>query len=275
MNNCLNCNKLVKNKYCNVSCQNQHQNSKKANKKYGYIIEFEMTCGRCNKKFKVLEREKLHPQKSLYFCSRGCANHRIHSEETKLKISKSLTNKNPTLSRNCPICHTTLNYKSNTYRKRADKKNQTCKKCKTQKEKQSNHFSKMGLKSVKKQNKRSKNEIYFAELCKNKFNTVLTNEQIFNGWDADVILPEYKIAVLWNGIWHYKEIRKNNSLTQIQNRDKIKLHEIKSCGYIPYIIQDMGKYNKKFVETKFNDMVAEIGVQPIIALGRDRTYEDL
>ena len=32
----------------------------------------------------------------------------------------------------------------------------------------------------------------------------------------------------------------------------IKLNEIIKCGYTPYIIKDMGKYNKKFVEEQFN-----------------------
>lgn len=42
------------------------------------------------------------------------------------------------------------------------------------------------------------------------------------------------------------------SLKQIQNRDKIKVSEIKLAGYTPYIIKDLGKYNKKFVEEQFN-----------------------
>ena len=52
--------------------------------------------------------------------------------------------------------------------------------------------------------RRSKNEIYFSELCKDFFYDVKTNEPIFNGWDADIIIGDLKIAVLWNGIWHYK-----------------------------------------------------------------------
>lgn len=32
MNNCLYCGKPVKNKYCNVSCQNRHQNTEKNNR---------------------------------------------------------------------------------------------------------------------------------------------------------------------------------------------------------------------------------------------------
>lgn len=110
-----------------------------------------------------------------------------------------------------------------------------------------------GMKSsqLQKEIKRSKNEIMFAELCIAKFPDTLTNEGMFNGWDADVVIPQLKIAVLWNGAWHYKEISKKNSLLQIQNRDKIKLKEIEKAGYTPYVIKDMGKFNKDFVNEKW------------------------
>lgn len=109
---------------------------------------------------------------------------------------------------------------------------------------------------LQKNKRRSKNEIYFYNLCKNFYKDVIHNEPIFNGWDADVIIPIIKVAVLWNGPWHYKEIIKGNTLKQIQNRDKIKIKEIKKSGYIPYIIKDMGKYNTKFVEQEFNKFIS-------------------
>ena len=78
-----------------------------------------------------------------------------------------------------------------------------------------------------------------------------TNERLFNGWDADVIIEDVKVAVLWNGVWHYEKITKKHSVEQVQNRDRLKIKEIKNCGYIPYIIKDMGKANKRFVEQEF------------------------
>lgn len=41
-----------------------------------------------------------------------------------------------------------------------------------------------GLKSsqIQAESRRSRNEKYFAELCKNYFKKVRTNEAIFNGW---------------------------------------------------------------------------------------------
>jgi len=84
---------------------------------------------------------------------------------------------------------------------------------------------------------------------------VSTNEKYFEMknymWDADVILHDHKIAVLWNGRWHYEQLRKGHSVKQVQARDRIKIRAIEKRGYIPYIIKDMGKHNKKFVEQQF------------------------
>jgi len=112
---------------------------------------------------------------------------------------------------------------------------------------------KAGKASAKAQQKRSKNEVYFSELCEKWFGSddIKTNETMFDGWDADVIILSKKIAVLWNGVWHYKQISKSQSLCQVQTRDSIKLKVIEKNGYIPYVICDMGKYNPSFVESEF------------------------
>lgn len=113
-----------------------------------------------------------------------------------------------------------------------------------------------GLKSsnIQSEKRRSKNEIYFYELCKNEYDNVTHNQNIFNGWDADVLIYDFKIAILWNGNWHYKEIKKGSSLNQIQNRDRIKVKEIEESGWIPYTIKDEGKYKKSFVEEQFKKL---------------------
>lgn len=108
--------------------------------------------------------------------------------------------------------------------------------------------------------RRSKNEIYFYELCSDVFNNLDNNEPIFNGWDADIIIHDIKVAVLWNGIWHHKKITDKHSVKQVQNRDKIKIKEIIKYGYEPYVIDDFGKHNKLYVEEKFNEFINHIGV---------------
>lgn len=101
--------------------------------------------------------------------------------------------------------------------------------------------------------RRSKNEELFYQLCLAEYRVVTHNEPIFDGWDADVLLPEYKVAVLWNGKWHYEKITERHSVKQVQTRDKIKLETIARFGWIAYTIKDMGKYNPSFVRIKFEE----------------------
>lgn len=101
-----------------------------------------------------------------------------------------------------------------------------------------------GLKSANSQQRRSKNEIYMYELCAKVFDNVLNNDAIFidknnHNWDADIILTNEKVAILWNGVYHYKEVSKKQSLLQVQTRDKIKAKVIADNGYELYIIKDM------------------------------------
>lgn len=109
---------------------------------------------------------------------------------------------------------------------------------------------KVGRVSATKQSRRSKNEVYFAELCQQYF-TITTNHPFFDGWDTDVIIHDDKIAVLWNGPWYYTQISKTQSLAQIQTKDKVKTSIINKYDYTPFVIKDIGKHNKKFVEQEF------------------------
>lgn len=267
MNNCLYCGKPVKNKYCNVSCQNKHQNSSKRIKKFGNYKMFHVKCKCCNKDFLVEERENKFPSKVNYYCSRSCSNKRIITEEHKRKTSETLKNKfiNNKIESCCEWCSSFF-YKKNKKQKFCSK--QCAQNFITLNLKQYARIA--GKKSAEKQSslRRSKNEIYFSELCLKEFNDVKLNETIFNGWDADIIINDFKIAILWNGIWHYKKITKQHSVKQVQNRDLIKINEIKKIGYEPYIIKDLGKYNKSFVENEFNKLklycgVEKLGISPV------------
>lgn len=80
-------------------------------KTLGEIKEFEVNCFKCKKAFTIKEREKQHPKKDAYYCSRSCANSRNHSDETKQKTSNTLIAKtNNSLrplkqKRNCLFCN--------------------------------------------------------------------------------------------------------------------------------------------------------------------------
>ena len=183
---------------------------------------------------------------ALYNNSKRTPESRQKQSDT-LKAKLNLSNKKKIKNKTCICCGN--NFVTETKRK-------TCSLSCEMKMKQIG-ARKGGLISVGVQSKerRSKNEKLFSEMCMKDFSEVLTNEPMFNGWDADVILPKQKIAILWNGKWHYEQIKKGSSLSQIQNRDKIKIKEITKMGYTPYVIKDMGKYNPEFVKSEYEKFI--------------------
>lgn len=52
--------------------------------------EFEVTCAKCGKIFKVLEPIDKFPKKEKYYCSRSCANSHIRTKESKQKTRDSI-----------------------------------------------------------------------------------------------------------------------------------------------------------------------------------------
>lgn len=272
-NNAINTNKKLKELGYEQYIKDEHK------KKIHYI-----KCKKCNKEYMVFCSDYLfYKGKYKHYCSRECANSRVMTDTIKEKIANTLLNKiyknninkNENNKNNYIIQN---NIQNNIIRKKY-----ICKVCgkeyKHQLNKNTRAFCSFECQQKYKQNKklymspeslqalsnagkksayiqrevrRSKNEILFYELCKKEFNNVLHNEPIFNGWDADIILSDYKIAVLWNGKWHYEQIMEGTSLIQIQNRDNIKIKEIKEKQYIPYIIKDLNKYSENFVKEQFN-----------------------
>jgi hypothetical protein len=89
-----------------------------------------------------------------------------------------------------------------------------------------------GKASAKVRQLRSKKEIELFKLCQSYYSNVLSNHIISDNWDADIVLPDHKLAILWNGPWHYKDMGiKGVSLKQIQNRDAIKTKLFESLGW--------------------------------------------
>ena len=219
----------------------------------------EVSCENCKKKFIKRYNQILKSENN--FCSRSCSaifnNHKRGpmSEETKRKITQKMKIKNYNKhvmfldTKNCSECGKIFEYNIHNSRGEYREINYCSNKC----------IGKVGGRiggkiSAALNVRRSKNEIYFADLCIELLGDkeVLTNEPMFDGWDADVIIPKYKLAILWNGIWHYQKVREKHSLEQVQSRDRIKAKIIEKYDYKLYIIKDMGRYNKKFVEEQFN-----------------------
>jgi hypothetical protein len=84
------------------------------NLKLGLIKEFNVACKTCNISFVVKEREKKHPEKEQYFCSRSCANSRgPRPDSFKLKVSSKLLGKtySERVLKNCVVCNAEFSIK--------------------------------------------------------------------------------------------------------------------------------------------------------------------
>lgn len=233
---CLFCNREFKRK--EGLTQHKDYCQKDVNSKW--YKEHKKECPKCGKSF-AANRE---------FCSRKCANSHFVSEDHKKKVSETLKQKYPKNNtiRRCLDCGKEISRNSKGY----------CKKCapkhKIVSAETREKLRQAGKKSAntQKEKRRSKNEILFSELISENFK-IVCNEPMFNGWDADIIIPSKKIAILWNGNWHYKEIC--GQLKQVQNRDRIKYSEIVKAGYLPYIIVDLGKFSKNKCEKEYSRFV--------------------
>lgn len=200
------------------------------------------SCNGCSQRYIGLKRDR--------YCSDGCYDSHLKASSIlpiKFRKPKQL------LIKECDLCKTP--YES--YKEKQKFCSRICSSKNAISKITKEQLSLNGRKAVQANNKRSKNEILFADLCIEKFKNVITNEPMFNGWDADVVLLDLKIAILWNGNWHHKKITKSHSVKQVQNRDLIKIKEIINMGYTPYIINDYGKANKLFVIEKFNEFLRE------------------
>ena len=160
-----------------------------------------------------------------------------------------------TIQKICPVCENEFESKLNSREKTF------CSRYCARLQNRRNAGKKGGLRSAEVQARRSKNEILFAELCTEYFKSVLTNQRLFEGWDADVIIEDLKIAVLWDGPWHRKQITAKHSLSQVQTRDRLKREAIIRCGYKYYTIEDNGKFNKEFVQNKFDEFIDYSGIE--------------
>jgi hypothetical protein len=163
-------------------------------------------CKTCLIEFKKAQKEI--DQSANNFCTKSCAasynnKNRVLTDEHKQNISngvkryvqlsgtgiiKNKCNQSRLIKiRNCKICNNEIKHS----------KNKTC-----SKECLKISQVKAGLASQASQQKRSKNEILFYELCVKYFKDteVLSNPLMFedkngNFWDADVVIPKYNIAI--------------------------------------------------------------------------------
>jgi|688.fasta_scaffold237959_1 hypothetical protein len=256
--------KKESNKFCSYSCRNKsrvwndesRQRLSESVKKSIQNDYYEKiyTCSTCGN----TETRNVHKNKKerKFYCSSKCAHSRIRNESVKDKISNSVKSYYDKVGRfeglviKCEGCQVDFFTKKRTQRfcsrSCASKFNMSL-----DSRKERSRLRMMKTLESLSQKRRSKNEIMFFELCISEFSNVKHNESIFDGWDADVILMDEKVAVLWNGKWHYEKITERHSVSQVQNRDRLKMKAMTKIGWTPYVIKDMGRHNRTFVKTEF------------------------
>lgn len=239
-------------KFCSLSCSN-HQRKLKSIEKYN---QNPRRCLECNEALNYDNRKGK-------FCTKSCAaqynNARRSpmSDEQRNKIRQSLLIRNlsrpkkPKITHSliCVVCHSSFNYR---------KIRKTCSKSCNSKLNELN-----GRKSASVRCLRSKDEIRLFNLCEQAFDNVTHNEVLINGWDADIVIRDHMIAILWNGPWHYQQMPvAKHSLAQVQNRDKIKIDLLKKSGWNILVFEDR-HYSP---ESAFEEVkrVAEVGIDPTL-----------
>lgn len=208
--------------------------------------------------------------KSGIFCCRSCANSRgKRTEEFKQKVRSKLQ-KPVNSCRNCGKPTTSSikfycsilcsdQYRTSHYWEMGTKRSY---------DRAVQLGSSNGKKSAAARVKRSKDEIKLFEMCTSRFKSY-SNHIIQDGWDADIVLPDYKIAVMWNGPWHYRPMGiKGHSLLQVQNRDRIKTDLFTTLGWKVVIFRD----DLFTPESAFKELVAMVEIRTHDLPDMSRTF---
>jgi len=104
MNICLHCGSPVKNKFCNVSCQNYYQKKgkklndesirKRSETNKQKWITLKTDCFTCNSSVEIKQYSEENLKKDRYFCSRKCSNvyaSNVNKDQRLKKLSLSMT----------------------------------------------------------------------------------------------------------------------------------------------------------------------------------------
>lgn len=72
--------------------------------------------------------------------------------------------------------------------------------------------------------------------------------------ELDVYIPSLKLAIEWNGIYHYKNFRGEEFLKKTQTQDLKKQQECKKLDIELYVVKDL-KSNDKFIKEEVDKIV--------------------
>lgn len=209
----------------------------------------ERTCEKCGRHYTLASLKGSTER----FCSRGCANSRSFSEESKKKKAEAQKNfwrRHPRYAKLpekfCKVCGSGLRLKN---------KSGYCGACihlRPFSEETREKLRQSGRKSAQaqKENRRSKIEALFFDKVKLIFADAEPNKVLIDGWDTDIWIPSRNLAVFWNGACHYLPIYGQKNLNQTQNRDKIKKSLFEKNGIKVYIIKDVNESYPKNVKNR-------------------------
>lgn len=197
------------------------------------------------------------------FCCRACANTRKHSEETKKKIGLSVSkNANP-WNRGIRLSQETIDKRKETFRKNHPhiKKYANCAYCGTvidisnKKQNINNRYFCNGtcrnlllnatkeIGGIYKGYNVSAWEKQFQNLLQ-KYNIKFEankRDLIPSHYEIDLWLPEQKVAIELNGIWHYSSKPyggNEDALKRRQEKDRIKKEQVLNLGYKFFVFED-------------------------------------
>jgi hypothetical protein len=211
------------NNYCGHSCSASYTNKNRKTKKYQLsekgLESLKLSAEKRRKK--LIEFYKKNPEK-------------------KKQIIKNLIEKNTKTRVEfiCPVCGKILMVTENEFKKR--------KYCGGSCRNKINNKQIFGT--------RSKAEVYLEETLKNEFPNLImmfNDRELLNGKELDVYIPSLNLAIEWNGIYHYKKIRDDESFEKTTNKDKQKISDCVKLNIELYVVKDLTS-GKKFIkeETK-------------------------
>jgi len=229
---CEECNNVLdyndrNNKFCNHSCSASYSN--KNRKEYKYVLT---DVGYNN----IVNSNRKRIGKKL---SDIVGYER--SIEIGKKISESLSK--PKIDFICPVCNTVIKI------------------LKTQKRKYCSGTCRNKINNQLINGTRSKAEIYLECKLKEEFPKLIilfnSRKILNNNRELDVYIPEIKLAIEWNGIYHYKDIRTKEFLIETKEKDLDKIKQCKELNIELYIVKDLTSSNK-FIEEETNKIIKYI-----------------
>jgi len=214
------------NNFCNNSCSAKFNNKNRTTKKYEYT---EKGLESIKKNLKIMHEKT----RILY---------ENNPELLKCRLQKiKEKNTKPRVEFICPVCSKVLMVTENEFKKR--------KYCSGTCRNKINNKEIFGV--------RSKSEIYLEERLNNEFPNLMmifNDREVLNGKELDVYIPSLNLAIEWNGIYHYKKIRDDESFEKTANKDKQKINECFELGIKLYIVKDLTS-SKKFIKEETEKII--------------------